>query len=95
MSASETLDRHEQSSLRNNIRIFGVPMPSNEKGADDLVLRLFSEKLQVNVFQEYIDRSHRIRGGSNSQVFDVPYSRRCVVMANKKGLKSSGISLSA
>lgn len=60
------LDRHEQYSRRNNVRIFGVPMSADEKGTDSLVLRLLSEKLQVNVPEEYIDRSHRIRGNNKT-----------------------------
>lgn len=89
------LDRHEQYSRRNNIRIYGVPLESNQEDTDSLVIKLVSEKLGVNISMSSIDRSHRLRNTNGKHppilVKFANYHARASIMERKKRLKGSGV----
>lgn len=91
------LDKQEQYSRRNNLRIYGVPLESNQENTDDLVVKLFSEKLGVDVSVQSIDRSHRLRSTHGKPppilVKFCNYHARAAVASKKKHLKGSGITI--
>ncbi|KAK9674887.1 hypothetical protein QE152_g40787 [Popillia japonica] len=57
--AYKTIDSLEQYSRRNSLRIYGLPMTTNEN-SDEAVIQFCKEKLQVEVKKEMIDCSHRL-----------------------------------
>lgn len=81
---------------KNNNRIHGVPLSSNKENTDDIVIKLFSEKLHLAVSLDSIDRSHRL-GNTNSSrppaiiVKFSTYRVRASVWNIKKQLKGTGI----
>lgn len=93
----EQLDKHEQYSRRNNIRIYGISVSNNNENVDEIAVIFFSEKLKVQVSIGAIDRSHRLRSYSNKPsaiiVKFATYRTRAAVLNNKKLLKGSGITL--
>lgn len=89
------IERLEQYTRRNNLRIFGIK-ESNNENTDALVLKIISD-LNVPVQLSDIERSHRI-----GKVSDKPraiivkfssYRKRSEVFSAKKGLKGTGIVL--
>lgn len=59
-SVHSLLDAQEQYSRRNCLRIHGIPESGDEASTDDLIVKLATEKLNVNITKDQIDRSHRI-----------------------------------
>lgn len=62
--AYKTIDSLEQYSRRNSLRIYGLPLVSNEN-TDDTVIRFCKEKLQLEIKKEMIDYSHRLGKDEN------------------------------
>ena len=53
------VDRQEQYSRRNCLLVYGI-VETNDKNTDDLVLKTINEKLDMEITENEIDRSHRI-----------------------------------
>lgn len=96
------LDRQEQYSRRNCIRIYGIPEDKGEN-TDDKVLSLFKNKMNLNVSIGDLDRTHRVgavpgdKSGTRSKLMHRPiivkfvsYQARNLVFSNKKLLKGTG-----
>ncbi|KAK9738985.1 hypothetical protein QE152_g9447 [Popillia japonica] len=56
--------QQKQYSRRNSLRIYGLPLVSNEN-TDDTVIRFCKEKLQLEIKKEMIDCSHRLGKDEN------------------------------
>uniref|UniRef100_A0A1Y1KYD8 Zinc finger DNA binding protein n=1 Tax=Photinus pyralis TaxID=7054 RepID=A0A1Y1KYD8_PHOPY len=91
-------DQLEQYSRRNNLRVYGIPETKDED-TNLLVCQLIKEKLNVTVYPEDIDRSHRVgREISNSTrpilVKFIAYYKKSEVFNNKKLFKKTPYSVS-
>lgn len=90
------VDRLQQYSRRNNIRMFGVPVLKGEN-MDEVVLRLFNYNMKLNVDKSVIDRVHRlgnIKNGKQQIIIKfVSYRDRATVLYNRKLLKGTGVYL--
>ena len=53
------VDRQEQYSRRKCLLVHGI-VETNDKNTDDLVLKTINEKLDMEITENEIDRSHRI-----------------------------------
>ena len=96
----EDLDDFQQYSRRNCLLVHGLKEDKDES-TDDLVFKLFNEKLVVAVDISMIDRSHRlgpVRGENNPKPRPVivnfcSYRIRRAVFTTKRKLKGSGVSV--
>ena len=96
----EDLDDIQQYSRRNCLLVHGLKEDKDES-TNDLVLKLFNEKLGVAVDISMIDRSHRlgpVRGENNPKPRPVivkfcSYRIRRAVFTTKRKLKGSGVSV--
>ena len=90
----------QQYSQRNCLLVHGLK-EDKDKNTDNLVMKLFNEKLGVAVDISMIDRSHRlgpVRGENNPKPRPVmvkfcSYRIRKAVFTTKRKLKGSGISV--
>ena len=57
--AEKNLEKLEQYTRRNSVKIFGIP-ESRSENTDDVVCNLAREKLQLDLSISDIDRSHRV-----------------------------------
>ena len=96
---TEQVDRQEQYSRRNCLLIHGIT-EGNQENTDDLALEIFREKLDIELTQRDLDRTHRI--GKNDKRSNRPrpvivkfirYNDRKKIFSKKKQLKNSGISI--
>lgn len=88
------LDSLEQYSRRNNIRIFGIPEVEKEN-TYDVVVKLFGEKLGINMGEEAIDRTHRAgltRNGKRPVIVKfISYQFKTLALQKRPLLKGTGI----
>lgn len=89
------LDKLQQYTRRNNIRIFGVPLIEGEN-VDEVVLRLFNFTMKLNMRDiNIIDRAHRlgkiINGKQSIMVKFISYRDRSMVLKSRRLLKGTGI----
>ena len=98
-SITEQVDQQEQYSRRNRLLIHGIA-ERNHDNTDDLALEIFREKLDIELTQRDLDRTHRI--GKNDKRSNRPrpvivkfirYNDRKKIFSKKKQLKNSGISI--
>lgn len=89
----------EQYTRRNNLRVFGIPEEKGEN-TDQILMRIFEQKLGVAISFADIEKSHRL--GKTPAVRDkgrpiivrfASYRTRATVFSNKKKLKGSGITV--
>ena len=72
---------------------------TNDENTDDLVLKAINEKLDVEITENEIDRSHRIGRKKDGQkprpiiVKLTRYNTRKKVFASKRTLKGAGVSI--
>ena len=72
---------------------------TNDENTDDLVLKAINEKLDVEITENEIDRSHRIGRKKDGQkprpiiVKLTRYNTRKKVFASKRRLKGTGVSI--
>ena len=93
------LDRQEQYSRRNCLLIHGIEENQNEN-TDALALEIINKKLELDMDEKDVDRTHRI-GDKNKKknkprpiiIKFVRYNDRKKVFYNKKKLKDSGVSI--
>ena len=90
-------DDQEQYSRRNGLLIHGLNEAKTEN-TDEMVFDVISDKLNMEMSQVSIDRSHRLgkRKGQKPRAIIVKFTRykdRHHVFRNKKLLKGSGISV--
>lgn len=89
----DKLDRSEQYSRRNCLRLSGIPETANES-VDEKIMEVLNT-LDAEVTLDNIDRAHRVgkpKGGSHRDIiikFSTYRSRR-KIMINKKQLKTQG-----
>ena len=90
------LDDHEQYSRRNSLRLYGIK-EEKDKNRDTVVVELIKSKLDVDVTEKDLDRSHRVtpKNPSNGpRLIIVKFSRHNVrqkVYAVRTKLKGSQI----
>ena len=98
---SELINKHEQYSRVNNIRIIGLAEDIESETSHqtaDKVLKMINNKLNINMPYHEIDIAHRLgtfKQGSNRRVI-VRFVRRQAksnIMSVKKKLKGSGLSM--
>jgi hypothetical protein len=87
----QNIDNLEQYTRRNSIRVFGVPERDGEN-VEDTVLKIFQEKLELQIDKRNIDRCHRVGQRKNNInraiiVKFTSYKYRSQVYTNKKKLK--------
>lgn len=92
-----------QYSRRNNLRIFGIPEDEGTRttrasaSLEEKVLKCCSDKMNVQIKSENIDRVHRIgKKGDRPRCVIVKftiYRYRHLVFSNKKVLEGSGVSV--
>lgn len=91
------IDKLEQCSRRNNIMIYGVPVPATKENTDETITKLFADKLKLTIPAKVTDRSHRLRSYNGKApaiiVKFTSYRIRTIVLNNKNLLKSSGITI--
>ena len=86
------LNRQEQYSRNNCLRIHGFPQSKNEN-ADELVIDTIKEKMGEEIEKNEIDRSHRLRARKNNGqgrsiiIKFVRYNTRCRTFKNKKKIE--------
>ena len=90
---------NRQNSRQNCLLIYGIT-EGNQKNTDDLALEIFREKLDIELTQRDLDRTHRT--GKNDKRSNRPrpvivkfirYNDRKKIFSKKKQLKNSGISI--
>lgn len=93
------MDKLEQYSRRNNIRIFGVAETVGEN-TDDIVMQICARNLQTQIDINDIDRSHRVGRIKPNDTRPRPiivkftnYHVRSKVFNNKKLLKGTGYTI--
>ena len=92
------VDRQEQHLRRNCLLVHKIAETSDEN-TDDLILKTINEKLDINITENEIDRSHRIVKKKDRQrprpviVKLKRYNTRKKVFANKKKFKGTGVSI--
>ena len=96
---TEQVNRQEQYSRQNYIRIHGIT-EGNEENTDDLALKFFKEKLDIELTQRDLDRTHRISKNDKKNnrprpviVKFIRYNDRKKIFSKKKQLKISRISI--
>ena len=96
---TEQVDWQEQYSRRNCLLIHGIT-EGDQKNTDGFALEIFREKLDIELKQRDLDRTHRI--GKNDKRSNQPrpvivkfirYSDRKRIFLKEKQLKNSGISI--
>lgn len=94
------IDRQEQYSRRNNIRLHGLAETENERSTDDIVVKLIREKLKLDITVAAIDRSHRIGRKSEGTgkprqiiVKFIDYHVQNAIIRSKKMLKNTKITI--
>ena len=96
---TEQVDWQEQYSRRNCLLIHGIT-EGDQKNTDGFALEIFREKLEIELKQRDLDRTHRI--GKNDKRSNQPrpvivkfirYSDRKKIFLKEKQLKNSGISI--
>lgn len=101
---TDDLDNMEQYSRHNCLLLHGIRESTTEV-TDKLIIQTINDKLNLNIKQDDIDRSHRIGqprkhppGASNSHhkprpiiIKFVSYRTRSLVFMNKRHLKGSGL----
>lgn len=103
IDVQDRTDELEQYQRRNNLRVFGIP-EENGENTDELVIKLFKDKLEVDVSEKCLDRTHRVGKrhppGQDGTVRPRPiivrfvsYRDRRIVFTNKKKLKATGVSI--
>ena len=101
----ERLSELEQYSRRNCILIHGVEEGNQEENLIPTVLKIFNEKLDLDIKKHQIDRTHRIgakrtmaeitkKGHRAIVVKFVSYEQRSEVFNNKRKLKGSNLVIS-
>lgn len=85
----------EQYSRRNCLRVFGVPESQNEK-TDEVVAKVFKDKLNISLPNDAIDRSHRLvrpKSGKSRPIIVkfTRYNVRESVFLKKRLLKCTGM----
>ena len=94
----ETLDSQEQYSRRNCLLIHGSE-EKNDEDTDEIVVKIITEKIGVEITKEDLDRSHRIGAKKENKktrpiiVKFARYNKRKQVFVNRKKLKGSGHSV--
>ena len=92
------VDRQEQYSRCNCLLVHGIA-ETNDENMDSLVLRMINQKLDVNITENEIDRSHRIGRKKDGQrprpiiVKLTRYNTRKKAFASKRKLKRTGFSI--
>ena len=92
------VDRQEQYLRRNCLLVQGIA-ETNDENIRDLVLKTINEKLDVEIKENEIDRSHRIGRKKDGQkprptiIKLKRYNIRKKVSASKKKLKGTGVSI--
>ena len=92
------IDRQEQYLRRNCILVHGI-LGTNDENTDDLVLKTINDKLDVNITEGEIDRSHGIdtkKDGRRPRPIIVKlmsYNTREKVFAGKRKLKGTRVSI--
>ena len=95
---TEQVDRQEQYSRQNYILIHGIT-EGNEENTNDLALKIFKEKLDIELTQRDLDRTHRISKNDKRNNRPRPVivkfirSNDMKKIFSKKKLKNSGISI--
>lgn len=97
-SIQEKNDNLEQYTRRQNLRVFGIKEERGE-ACEERVIRLFQEKLHINITPQQIDRCHRSgRYNENKPrgiiVKFISYKDRNAIFEKKKFLKHSGVTIS-
>ena len=91
-------DRQEQYSRRKCLLLHGIA-EANDENTDDFVLKTINEKLDVDITENEIDRSHRIGREKNGQIPRpiivklTRYNTRKKVFVSKRKLKGTGVSI--
>lgn len=93
----EKIDRLEQYSRRNNVRLFGIQEMDNEN-VEEKVISIFKSKLNINIRAEDIDRMHRTGKKVANQhrpiiIKFISYRTKQLVLSNKKKFKGTGYGL--
>ena len=89
-------DREEQYSWRNCLLVHGIA-ETNDENTGDLIFKTINQKLDVNITENEIDRSHRIGRKKDGQrpksviVKLTRYNTRKKVFANKRRLKGTAL----
>lgn len=91
------IEKLEQYTRRNSLRIFGLKEERNEN-LQDKVLQFFKNQLQEEVKVEHVDRVHRVgkfKVESTRAIIIkfVSYQQRALVFRKKKMLKGSGVTV--
>ena len=93
------MDQQEQYSRRNCLLIHGIT-EGNQENTDDLALEVFREKLDFELTERDLGRTHRISKNDKKSnrprpviVKFIRYNDRTKVFSKKKQLKNSGISI--
>ena len=96
------LDSLEQYSRRNSLRFFGIKESPGES-TDDVIIKLATDKLKMNLCKDEIDRSHRV-GPPKETISDddkpraiivkfASYRKRREVMGNRRKLAGKRMSI--
>ena len=109
-SLIDELDGLEQYGRRNCLLLHGVPeCPTGEEETDQVALKIINEKLNLQLDESDLDRSHRLRrnnhagvdAGSNQPAKPRPiiikfvsHNTRSEVFMSKRKLKGSGLGIS-
>lgn len=90
---SVELDRLQQYTRRNNVRIFGLK--SDHQTVESSVIKILNDTLKLDVNVGAIDRCHHVGGLTKRHVIVkfVSYRDRDRVLRNRRMLKGSGISI--
>lgn len=80
---NHSVDALEQYARRNNLRIFGLEETQSED-VDGMVLRLINEKLNININNEGIERTHRIGKKTATYMRPVIIKFVCVSFSHKE-----------
>ena len=92
------VDRQEQYLRHNCLLVHGI-VETNDENTDDLVLKTINEKLDINITESEIDRSHSIgtkKDGRRPRPIIVKlmsYNTREKVFAGKRKLKGTRVSI--
>lgn len=95
LEMKELMDKYEQYSRRNNVRLHGIKENEAEACTDQIVIQFFKEKLKTDVPISTIDRSHRV-GPKNSQkprsilIKLTDYHVKSALLRGRSLLKNSG-----
>lgn len=92
------LDKHEQYSRRNNLRLHGIPENEQEKGTDEMVVNFFKDKLKMEVPVSALDRSHPSGRGNTGKprsilIKFIDYHMRNNILRNRYLLKNTNFSI--